>query len=84
MIYKDTYKTPSNFSDMIMTSDGEYLTGLWFKGSKDELKHKEEGINKSLSIFDDTKKWLDIYFSGNEPVLHPNIKQIIQLILEKI
>lgn len=67
MIYKDTYKTPSNFSDMIMTSDGEYLTGLWFKGSKDELKHKEEGINKSLSILDDTKKWLDIYFSGNEP-----------------
>ena len=34
MIYKDTYKTQSNFSDMIMTSDGECLTGLWFKGSK--------------------------------------------------
>ena len=74
MIYKDTYKTPSNFSDMIMTSDGEYLTGLWFKGSKDELKHKEEGINKSLSIFDDTKKWLDIYFSGNEPSFTPKYK----------
>ena len=74
MIYKDTYKTPSNFSDMIMTSDGEYLTGLWFKGSKDELKHKEEGINKSLSILDDTKKWLDIYFSGNEPNFTPKYK----------
>lgn len=35
MIYKDTYKTPSNFSDMIMTSDGKYLTGLWFQCSKD-------------------------------------------------
>jgi len=57
-----------------MTSDGEYLTGLWFKGSKDELKHKEEGINKSLSIFDDTKKWLDIYFSGNEPSFTPEYK----------
>lgn len=74
MIYKDTYKTPSNFSDMIMTSDGEYLTGLWFKCSKDELKHKEEGTNKSLSIFDDTKKWLDIYFSGNEPSFTPKYK----------
>lgn len=74
MIYKDTYKTPSNFSDMIMTSDGKYLTGLWFKGPKDELKHKEEGINKSLSIFDDTKKWLDIYFSGNEPSFTPKYK----------
>lgn len=59
---------------MIMTSDGEYLTGLWFKGSKDELKHKEEGINKSLSIFDDTKKWLDIYFSGNETSFTPEYK----------
>ena len=74
MIYKDTYKTPSNFSDMIMTSDGEYLTGLWFKCSKDELKHKEEGTNKSLSIFYDTKKWLDIYFSGNEPSFTPEYK----------
>ena len=74
MIYKDTYKTPSNFSDMIMTSDGEYLTGLWFKCSQDELKHKEEGTNKSLSIFDDTKKWLDIYFSGNEPSFTPKYK----------
>ena len=35
---------------------------------------KEEGINKSLSIFDDTKKWLDIYFSGNEPSFTPEYK----------
>ena len=49
MIYKDTYKTPSNFSDMIMTSDGKYLTGLWFKGSKDELKHKEGGNEPSFT-----------------------------------
>ena len=34
---------------MIMTSDGKYLTGLWFKGSKDELKHKEGGNEPSFT-----------------------------------
>ena len=34
MIYKCTYKTPKEFSNMIMNSDGEYLTGLWFEDSR--------------------------------------------------
>ena len=32
MVYKKIYKTPEGFSDIIMNSDGEYLTGLWFEG----------------------------------------------------
>ena len=30
MTYKYMYQTPENFSNMIMNSDGEYLTGLFF------------------------------------------------------
>ena len=30
MTYKYMYQTPENFSNMIMNSDGEYLTGLVF------------------------------------------------------
>ena len=30
MNYKYTYNTPENFSNIIMNSDGEFLTGLWF------------------------------------------------------
>ncbi len=30
MTYKYAYQTPENFSNMIMNSDGEYLTGYWF------------------------------------------------------
>lgn len=30
MIYKWTYKTPNEFDDILMNSDGKYLTGLWF------------------------------------------------------
>ena len=30
-MYKYKYKTPDSFSNMIMNSDGENLTGLWFE-----------------------------------------------------
>lgn len=38
-MYKMEYKTPEGFSNIIMNSDGEYLTGLWFEGSRDSKKH---------------------------------------------
>ena len=39
MKYKYYYKTPDDFSDIWMNSDGEFLTGLWFEGSRDAAKH---------------------------------------------
>ena len=74
MIYRFKYKTPKQFSNIIMNSDGEYLTGLWFENSKDTLKHKKEGKEKNLAIFQETTKWLDIYFSGNIPDFVPKYK----------
>ena len=74
MIYTYTYKTPEQFSDMIMNSDGEYLTGLWFEGSKDLSKHCASGERKELPIFRETCKWLDLYFSGNVPDFTPKYK----------
>lgn len=38
-MYKWKYETPEGFSNMLMNSDGEYLTGLWFEGSRDVSKH---------------------------------------------
>ena len=43
-----------------LESDGEYLTGLWFDKSKDSNKHMVNNEYKNLSIFDETKKWLEI------------------------
>lgn len=74
MIYKYKYKTPDNFSDIIITSDGEYLTGLYFESSKTSLKYKANYIGKYLPIFKETTKWLDIYFSGNIPNFTPKYK----------
>ena len=71
-MYYQKYKCP--FSNIFLTSDGEYLTGLWFEGSKDELKHKNNLEEKNLPIFDETKKWLDIYFSGKISSFTPKYK----------
>lgn len=74
MIYKYSYKTPKEFSNMIMNSDGKYLTGLWFEDSKDSSKHTINCEEKDLEIFKETSKWLDIYFSGKTPDFTPKYK----------
>ena len=74
MIYKWLYKTPSEFDDILMNSDGEYLTGLCFIGSKDENKQIVNCKEKELPIFKETRKWLDIYFNGDIPDFTPEYK----------
>lgn len=78
MIYICKYKTPKEFSNILISSDGEYLTGLWFENSRDEIKHKNNGVNngieKNLQIFKETKEWLDEYFSGKNPSFTPKYK----------
>ena len=69
-MYRYKYKTPSEFDDLIMCSDGKYLTGLIFKGSHDTYKFGE-CESKNLNIFIETKRWLDIYFDGNIPDFTP-------------
>ena len=73
-MYKYMYQTPENFSNMIMNSDGEYLTGLWFEDSRDSSKHIIDCEEKNLEIFEQTSKWLDIYFNGKSPDFIPKYK----------
>lgn len=74
MTYKYVYETPGNLSNMIMNSDGEYLTGLWFENSRDSSKHIIDCEEKNLEVFTETKKWLDTYFSGKNPNFTPKYK----------
>lgn len=74
MKYLWTYKTPKEFDDILMSSDGEYLTGLWFKNSKDASKHNQNGERKEVPILKETCRWLDIYFSGKNPDFTPKYK----------
>ena len=72
MTYIKEYVSP--IGTIYMRSDGEYLTGLWFKDSKDALKHIGDYQEKDLQIFHDTIKWLELYFSGRIPEFTPLYK----------
>lgn len=64
----------SPLGKMVLRSDGEFLTGLWFEDSKDNTKNEGLCVKSNLKIFDETKRWLDIYFSGKEPNFTPKYK----------
>ncbi len=66
MQYTNKYNSP--LGKILLAADDDGLTGLWFEGQKYfahnlDSDHKE----KDLPIFNDTKKWLDVYFSGKAP-----------------
>lgn len=74
MTYKWRYKTPLGFDDIMLNSDGKYLTGLWFINTDDTKKHDENCLEKNLPIFKETCSWLDVYFSGKVPNFTPKYK----------
>lgn len=74
MIYKYIYKTPKEFSDMIMISDGEYLLELYFENGKNGKKQNKIYEEKELTIFKETSEWLDKYFCGEIPDFTPKYK----------
>lgn len=66
------YKYPSPVGELAITSDGDALTGVWFDGQKYFAdKSAEIREEKTLPIFEQTKEWLDCYFSGRNPVFTP-------------
>lgn len=70
MQYTNHYHSP--LGDILLAADALGLTGLWFEGQKYfALYLDREHEEKDLPIFDMTKKWLDIYFSGREPDFKP-------------
>lgn len=72
MIFKQNYKTPDGFDDIVLHSDGTFLTGLLFKNSKEDKNVEAEETD--LPIFNETRKWLDEYFVGQIPNSIPKYK----------
>lgn len=69
-----TFHYDSPLGGITLRGDGEALTGLWFDGQKyfaDTLDpvHQE----KVLPVFEETVRWLDVYFSGKEPGFTPKL-----------
>lgn len=71
-MYRQEYD--SILGKIYMSSDGDYLTGLWFKGTKGEAFCSDAFDEKDLPIFRQTKEWLDIYFKGEKPSFTPAYK----------
>ena len=70
MLYVSEYDSP--VGKITMGSDGRALTGLWFAGQKYyAARLPAEREEKELPIFTQTKKWLDIYFTGSAPDFTP-------------
>ena len=72
MDYIHHYASP--LGGITLASDGSALTGLWFDGQKyfaDTLD--AEHCEKALPIFDETAKWLDLYFAGIVPDFTPKL-----------
>lgn len=65
------YRTPRGFSDMVMTSDGDALTGLRFIGSRHVATLDPALENRRLPAFRATCRWLDAYFGGRQPDFTP-------------
>ncbi len=70
MTYIQHYASP--LGGILLAADEIGLTGLWFDGEKyfaDNLP--AEHIERETPILAGTRRWLDIYFSGDEPDLLP-------------
>ena len=66
MQYTHLYRSP--LGTITLAADSEGLTGLWFEGQKYfaatlDAQHEET----MLPIFEQTRRWLDNYFGGNDP-----------------
>ncbi len=63
MIYSSFYRSP--LGEIVLQSDGEFLTGLRFLDSSKLPLEGNESMN--LEIFQTTSRWLDSYFIGQDP-----------------
>ena len=73
MQYTSQYHSP--LGEISIAADEIGLTGLWFEGQKYyALYLDKENQEQETQILKDTKRWLDIYFSGKEPDFIPKYK----------
>ena len=70
MLYTSHYASP--LGEMTLVSDGTALVGLYFDGQK----YAAQGLDatrtqKNLPVFEEARRWLDVYFSGRKPDFTP-------------
>ncbi|MGN0355202.1 MAG: methylated-DNA--[protein]-cysteine S-methyltransferase [Muricoprocola sp.] len=75
MIYTTYYNSP--LGKIWLAADEEGLIGLWFEKQKYSADVcKGNIVDREVDILQETKQWLDIYFSGKEPDFTPHMHMI--------
>ena len=89
MLYVSYYDSP--IGKITLGAREDVLVGAWFEGQKYFANTlPKDHIQQETEILTEAKKWLDVYFSGEEPnftpLLHPNgstfRKAVWQILLE--
>lgn len=66
------YHSPIGMLTLVCKDDS--LSGIWFDDKSRFVFNSEQHMRKDdLAIFEKTKKWLDIFFSGKEPNFTPKL-----------
>ncbi len=87
MYYIMTYDSP--VGKLTGASDGENIVGLWLEGQKHFGATVEgEMREEPLPVLDEARRWLDIYFSGNQldflPPLAPKGSEFRRAVWEQL
>ena len=71
--YTSHYRSP--LGGITLASNGDALVGIWWNGQKyfGKTLGREVVQRAELPVFDETRHWLDIYFSGHEPDFTPSL-----------
>lgn len=83
MAYIQHYASP--LGGIMLAANDIGLTGLWFDGQKyfaDTLP--AEHIERETPILTDAKRWLDVYFTGNEPDFTPPLHIVGSAFRQKV
>lgn len=73
MIYTCKYASP--LGSITLAGDDAELTGLWFDGQRYFGSTLPADAKEGRSpVFDEARRWLDIYFSGRQPDFTPPLR----------
>ncbi len=69
----DTLLVPSPLGEILLTAEGDALTGVWFTDGKYTPQIKSIGSLQTPALASG-KRWLEIYFAGQKPGFLPPLR----------
>lgn len=83
MIKTMHYNSP--LGRILLAAEEKGLTGLWFENSKNFCSNLPKEYMESMNgVLFETKRWLDIYFAGEDPDFLPSVHLIGTLFQKEV